>query len=184
MWLGIQLEGWLTIVAVRLEVFRTLMETRAATVSARHVQALNQIDVDFYGAWPRVNDKVRESWKELRNHLSDAAAKERNFDGWAERTNELRVTMLHTMSSAVGFELQRDDIKRNVYSPVAHGDLERDQELIRKGVAEVLTNRRAISVVTHAGTAVSGGGPAAPQQNQPLEGGETPPPQNSATPKA
>ena len=40
------------------EIFNTLMETRAQTLSYEHVRALNKIDIAFY------KDKsVRESWE-------------------------------------------------------------------------------------------------------------------------
>jgi hypothetical protein len=52
----------------RLTLFRILMGTRAASVSQVHVDALNQIDVEFYG-WRPAHKRVVAAWKALRNQV-------------------------------------------------------------------------------------------------------------------
>ena len=52
----------------RLWIFKALMRTRAAPLSADHVQALNLIDVEFCS--DSESDKaVREAWRRYRQHL-------------------------------------------------------------------------------------------------------------------
>jgi hypothetical protein len=43
-------------------IFKTLMATRASTLAPEHVQALNMIDIEFYGRNKRSRDVV-EAWK-------------------------------------------------------------------------------------------------------------------------
>ena len=52
--------------ARKLNVFKTLMATRAATISAQHVQALNTIDLEFQG---KKYKAVTDSWKTYLDHL-------------------------------------------------------------------------------------------------------------------
>ena len=130
----------------RLTIFRVLMGTRAAALSQAHVDALNQIDVEFYG-WRPAHKKVIAAWKALRNHLGDSAFSKNDFSGWLNKIVDLRVDLLHEMAKALGYKFEKDDILRNVYAPIAHGDIEDDQRLIRKGVVELLTGKRALSTL-------------------------------------
>ncbi|HHW3799259.1 TPA: DUF6680 family protein, partial [Legionella pneumophila] len=49
----------------KLYIFKTLLATRADTISLEHVQALNLIDIEFY------NEKeIRDTWNIYRDHLN------------------------------------------------------------------------------------------------------------------
>ena len=50
-------------------IFRTLMATRATRLSAEHVQALNGIELTFYGGGKK-EKKVLEAWKAYHDHLN------------------------------------------------------------------------------------------------------------------
>ena len=54
----------------KLRMFRTLMATRASTLDASHVQALNSIDVVFSGKSAK-QEAVRRQWKQYLDHLND-----------------------------------------------------------------------------------------------------------------
>ena len=54
----------------RLHVYRVLMATRAASLSAAHVEALNSIDLEFNGS-QKADVAVVRSWKAYLDHLSD-----------------------------------------------------------------------------------------------------------------
>jgi hypothetical protein len=122
------------------------MGTRAAALSQAHVDALNQVDVEFYG-WRPAHKRVTSAWKALRNHFGDSAFSKNDFSGWLNKTVDLRVDLLHEMAKALGYKFEKDDILRNVYSPIAHGDIEDDQRLIRKGIVELLTGKRGLSTL-------------------------------------
>ena len=51
----------------RLDIFRDLMETRAAILTPKHVAALNRIDIEFYTV-----GEVSKAWKEYHDHLFQA----------------------------------------------------------------------------------------------------------------
>ena len=48
------------------------------------------------------------------------------------------------MSELLDYDFSKVTLKKNVYSPEAHGDLESDQYLLRKYVVEILDGKRAI----------------------------------------
>ncbi len=50
-------------------IFKTLMSTRGTLLSPLHVQALNLIDLEFYGQQEE-NRKVVDAWKLYRDHLN------------------------------------------------------------------------------------------------------------------
>lgn len=137
----------------RAWVFQTLMATRAARVAAEHVQALNMIDLEFCSyTWrgaavhgPK-DAPVQVAWKAYRDHLGDRATEltEDAAARWLERGEDLFVQLLFEMSRSLGYAFDKTDLKRGIYSPQAHGDLERDQTVIRKGMAALFQGRFAL----------------------------------------
>jgi hypothetical protein len=119
-------------------IFRTLIATRAANLSERHVEALNLIDIDFYDS-----ESVRNAWKIYIDHLSD-----RNFpaEQWAERRVQLLSELLLAMSKHLGYKFDIVHLKRAVYAPQGHGDRESELDVIRRGLAEVLMHQRTLPV--------------------------------------
>lgn len=94
--IGVPLKDWLTIVAIliaplaalwiqgklderkearkrRLDIFKTLMATRASVLSQEHIRALNMIDTEFYG-----KKKYRGVIKAWRAYL-DVRKKRKKF---------------------------------------------------------------------------------------------------------
>ncbi len=53
----------------RITIFRTLMATRAASLSPAHVEALNAIPIEFYGS-RRAFKQVVDAWKSYLDYLS------------------------------------------------------------------------------------------------------------------
>ncbi|MBI3834099.1 MAG: hypothetical protein HY287_07195 [Planctomycetes bacterium] len=136
-------------------VFQTLMATRAARISPAHVQALNSIDIEFGGSgtFPlkgptRLEKAVIDSWREYHDHLStnyDAS----QFQTWVEKGNELFTNLLHEMAKSLGYGFDRVQLKRGIYTPVAHGAFEEDQRVIRKSLVDILSGQRAIPIQVH-----------------------------------
>jgi hypothetical protein len=121
--------------ARRLHVFRELMLTRGSRLSQRHVEALNAIDVEFYG-----DRNVTEAWKLYFDQFCQARPKptsEGEVSRWLEKGDDLLADLLYAMARALGYHFDKVTIKRNVYTPVAHGQLEDDLTVIRKGFVEV-----------------------------------------------
>lgn len=126
------------------------METRATRLSGSHVSALNMIDLEFYGRsifgkrWQSKADKeVTNAWKIFNDHLNNGASEDR-MDAWVERGTELLTRLLYSMSLSLGYDLDEVQLKRDCYSPIAHGRVEREQEKIREGLVDVLEGRKPI----------------------------------------
>ena len=62
--------------------------------------------------------------------------------------NEAFNELLHQMAKRLDFPFDKVAIQRNAYSPLYQGKLEDDQELIRKGVVDLLTGKRALSTIS------------------------------------
>jgi hypothetical protein len=121
-------------------VFRTLMATRAARVSTEHVQALNMIDLEYYGGGPG-EKAVREAWRFYLDHLNtrydDEAA-------WGIRQMDLFTDLLYQMSKSLGYDFDKTQIKNSAYWPVAHGNLEHEMSQIRSGLVKILTGKATL----------------------------------------
>ena len=133
------------------EAFRTLMATRHSgnRTSPEHVSALNGIEITFDGESPK-DRAVREAWNAYRDLLNtqetpDANANERLY----ERRDDAFWDFLYQMARAVGYSHDRTYLKNSTYSPIAHGNLWRDQETIRRGLSAVLAGKAGLPVVTY-----------------------------------
>ena len=170
MWFGIRLEGWLVIAAVilgpvlalwaqryserrrderarKLWLFRELMATRTRRLSKRHVEALNHIDLEF-NPKKKADAQVLTAWKMYLDALSDTPREEAQRAARFEKRDECFVDLMWEIGNHLGFSFNKIAIKRDAYSPIAHGELEDDQRLIRKGIVELLTGKRALSTLS------------------------------------
>lgn len=126
----------------RLNIFRTLMGTRATGLSPDHVQALNMIDIEFYwkGKWKIYSDhkaeEVLRAWRIYLDHLSDK--KSFTEESWAEKRIDLFIELLHKMAVSLGYDFDKVHIKRTSYFPQSYGDMEDDQHIIRKGLVALM----------------------------------------------
>jgi len=168
--LGISLEGWLTIAAIilgpilavqaqklierkreervrKLFLFRELMATRAARLSLRHVEALNLIDLEYDQTKPE-HRPVQEAWRSYLDALGIPNDPPQRQEMVFEKRNKAFIELMYQMGKYLKFPFDRVAIERNVYSPLGHGRLEDDHELIRKGVVELLTGKRALSTIS------------------------------------
>lgn len=124
----------------KLQVFKTLMATRAYTISWDHVVALNRIDLEF----DKNNKKekaVIEAWKEYLDLLGN---KEISAEQWAIKRLDLLVELLHKMAQVLDYDFDKTHIKNSSYSPVAHGTIEEEHRALRKGLIELLDGKRAV----------------------------------------
>lgn len=136
----------------RLNLFHTLMATRATRTSNEHVSALNMIDIEFYGR--RIlgiklqtpsEKSVTNAWKNYNDHLNTQYHRDQ-FPVWADRGDQLFTTLLYKISQALNYDFDEVQLKRDCYRPIAHGDLENDQYKVRKALIEVLTGTRPIPI--------------------------------------
>lgn len=127
--------------------FVDLMTTRSNLFSAQHVNALNMIDIAFYGTrvvgrfrWQtRTEQAVVRAWNEYRDNLNQdvQGATPHQTELWGSRNVDFLVALLHAMADDVGYSFDKVSLKRGAYSPIAHGTLEQQHEDLRKALLSV-----------------------------------------------
>lgn len=124
----------------KLQVFKTLMATRAYSISPQHVEALNRIDLEF--SLKKPNEKtVLEVWQQYLDHLGNVKME---AGAWNVRRVDLLVDLLYAMGKAVGYDFNKTQIKNGTYAPTAHGRIEEEQERIRAMSLELLEGKRVL----------------------------------------
>lgn len=142
--LAVQVQKWLergrAITERRSQIFRTLMATRASVLSPEHVQALNAVPVEFYGTGGKLK-AINEKWKEfLDHHAPDLQANE----AWLQKRTDLFVDLLHLISQSLGYGFSRSQLARDIWNPQAHGELENEQTIIRKGFVKLFNGELSL----------------------------------------
>lgn len=142
--LAVQAQKWLergrAIEDRRNAIFRQLMATRAARLSPGHVEALNAVPVEFYGSKGKLK-QINDAWKNyLDHHSADFATN----DAWMQKREDLFMDLLHPISQFLGYEFSKSQLSRDIYSPKAHGELENEQTIIRKGMAKLFNGEISI----------------------------------------
>lgn len=133
-------------------IFQTLMATRATRLAPAHVQALNMIDIAFYGARTFGRQRQTDAEKavttarriyfdslDIRGQDTDAQR-----DQWARSHDEKFFALLEKIAIAQNFDFDPVELRRGAYVPIAHGTIETDQEAIRVGLAKVLRGDAAL----------------------------------------
>ncbi len=136
----------------KIWVFGQMMATRAARVSPDHVRALNMIDLVFYGRRlmgvmrrSKSEQAVLDSWKEYLDHLSTKVDDE-NLALWSTRGDELFTNLLFAIASDLGLRFDRVQLKKGAYSPIAHGDLENEQTVLRRAAIRALAGETPLKM--------------------------------------
>lgn len=125
----------------KVSIFKTLMATRGSVLSYTHVEALNRIDLEFSDS--KKYKKVIDKWKEYFDNLSQKVDEEQ-ISAWSTRNEDLLSNLLFEMGKSLGYSFDKVLIKRNIYSPIAHGTTEREQQTIRKGLIEIMNGDRSV----------------------------------------
>lgn len=129
----------------KLWIFNTLMATRAARVSPEHVQALNMIDLAFNQKKLKEKSLI-EAWASYLDHLNvppDPMAEAENV-AWTNRSDDLFIDLLYSVSVALGYDFTKVHLKRGIYSPRAHGEADFAQRFIRDNLVKVLAGEKSI----------------------------------------
>jgi len=138
--LAVQVQKWLERFREdqerKLHVFKTLMATRATSISPEHVQALNMIDLEFHGAKYKT---VRAEWKMYLDHLSSYPKEDEKLQAiWGEKRIDLLAQLLMVMGQSLGYEFDQVHVKKGIYSPEAHSQIENENDLLRRGLIRFL----------------------------------------------
>jgi hypothetical protein len=102
----------------RLHVFRVLMSTRRMAISSDHVNAINLVEVDFYGC-----AAVEAEWKNYKNHLNDNSKPEDEV--WLRTKEKLLSKLLFEIAKVLKFDIPAIEIFEGGYAPGgwAHRDM-------------------------------------------------------------
>jgi hypothetical protein len=158
--LAVQAQKWVEAAKERRarqsQLFATLMGTRGARLGVEHVRALNAIDTIFYGRkvlWlhyrTRAEQKVLSSWISYLDELTTPYTPE-TAAVWNVSVLNRFIDLLEAMSEATGHSFDRVYLKKSVYSPQAHGDVEADLTNIRKSVIKVLAGESPVKMAVTA----------------------------------
>ena len=145
------IERWREVNGRKLAIFKALMATRATPVSLDHVQALNMIDLEFYGT--KSNDKaVTEAWKNYLDHLNngpkdfDSPSFNTRIDAWSSKNSDYLADLLYAMAQDLGYKFDKVQLKRGAYYPQGHVDIEQEQTMLRRGIAEIVLGKKALPI--------------------------------------
>ncbi len=133
----------------KLWVFRTLMATRANKLSVEHVQALNSIDLFFDKGG--AEKAIVEKWDEYLDHLAlplqenDPDYKVK-LETWTQKGNDFLSDLLSLMGESLGYHFDKVKLKKGIYFPKGHGDIELDNFFIRKGMVNIMTGKTGFPV--------------------------------------
>ncbi|WP_446028556.1 DUF6680 family protein [Lelliottia amnigena] len=136
----------------RLSVFKVLMSTRAQRLNREHVQALNMIDIEFYGRkipflkiryQTKKEQAITHAWKSYNNHLSKVHDYP-DINIWISKSDDLFTELLYALSQAMNYDFDKVQLQRDCYRPIAHGDLETTQANIIKGLEKVFSGENAL----------------------------------------
>lgn len=128
----------------RQRVFHSLMSTRATRLASLHVEALNSIEIEFYGVKEVI--KAHRSYIDILNAGLAENSSEAIIESWSARRDDMFVDLLHSMSSFLGYDFDKVQIRRGVYYPTGHGDLEKSMNQIREGFGKVLSGEQPIAM--------------------------------------
>ncbi|MFM5500088.1 MULTISPECIES: DUF6680 family protein [Aeromonas] len=136
----------------RMALFKTLMSTRAERLNRDHVQALNMIDIEFYGRLlpfiktryqTKTEQAVTHAWKIYNNHLNHKDDYE-SLDQWIKKGDELFTNMLYAITQSLNYDYDKVQLQRDCYRPIAHGNIENTQLAILDGLDQLVNKGRPL----------------------------------------
>lgn len=125
----------------QLYIFRTLMATRRAQLTAEHVTALNLIEIDFHG-----KTRVLQAWKGYFENLCTDPKDEHKFQRAVADRPSLLTKLLHEIASVVGYRIEQLDIMAGGYTPQAMYNAFQRQQDLQTVAIEVLSGTKPLLV--------------------------------------
>ncbi len=104
------------------------------------MEALNAVPVEFYGSRGKLK-QINDAWKIYLDYHDEHLTMN---DAWAQKRQDLFLDLLHLIAQFLGYSFSRAQLERDIYSPRAHGDLETEQTIIRKGLVGLFKGEIAL----------------------------------------
>jgi hypothetical protein len=117
----------------REAIFRALWINRRRPFYIARVDALNMIDVEFFG-----EQRVQDAWENLRAHYFRQEHPGLNNDQIAAEREERFATLLFEISQVLGYKFGRTQIRDNIYRPQLHGQFDEMELETRRRVLDLL----------------------------------------------
>jgi hypothetical protein len=114
------------------------MNTRVGTLTIEHVNALNAVPLEFHK-----EPVIMQKWRTYLDHLNQVAMP---LEVWGPKRVELYSDMLATMAEKLNYGFDPLQLKNEVYSPRGHAQIESDQEVIRRGLVELMNGARTLPI--------------------------------------
>jgi hypothetical protein len=127
----------------KIRVFQTLMATRTASLAAKHIDALNLVEIEFHSLLAE-DRKVVDRLKLYKLHLEDATYLKQSQEAWTNRKDELLIDLLYEMSVALGYSFDKSQMKSRAYYPQGYVDAEKENLETRKLWLEILKGQRQL----------------------------------------
>jgi hypothetical protein len=165
MFLGIKLEGWLTISAIilgpvlafliqdwrdrrrertnrRRQIFQQLLLTLKVPMAPRHVVAINSVLLEFYS-----NAAIFQAWREYTSHLNNKDLLKNFPQRWGERKYELLINLAYEMGKSLDYNhIDKSTLRDNVYVSQGYDDQEEQFRQMRAAMLQVLQGERPVPV--------------------------------------
>jgi hypothetical protein len=167
MFLGIRLEGWLTILAIimgpllafavqhgrdnrrerrnrKMEICRKLILTLKVPLNPNHVDAINSIPLEFHS-----DKKVLDAWRLYSSHLNQPQhnpnADDADAKRWLEKKFDLLIDLVYEIGKTLSYEhLDKSLLRDNLYVPKGYADVEEEWRQIRMAWLQVLNGQRPL----------------------------------------
>lgn len=155
--IAVQVQRWLDETKEKkrrkLWIFATLMTTRATRTAQDHVMALNAIELMFNGDSEK-DRAVVNSWRIYFDHLCNMPDEKEykesqetlkmKLELWGQKSDDLFVDLLKSLSDALDYKFDKVQLKRGVYYPRAHGEVETELRLLRHALLNILYGKNSI----------------------------------------
>ncbi|WP_233968951.1 DUF6680 family protein [Pectobacterium polaris] len=135
----------------KIKIFKTLMSTRSDKLDRRHVEALNSIDVVFT-AINNGEKKIRSDWKAYLDNLNsvpvcnDSELSQARVEEWSHRRDDIFLTMMCSMGTYLGFDVDKTHIKNQSYFPIGYSDSSKKQAAAEEAILDILSGKKSLPV--------------------------------------
>lgn len=133
--------------ARKLDIFRTLMRTRGIRLDREHVGALNFVEVEFIDC-PDVMNAWRAYLANLGEEIPSIEQKNRH-DAFIKERNSLLTKLIDEIAKVLKIKVTQLDILEGNYVPQDWANEEWEQQLVRRGLINVLYGRAPIPTHAH-----------------------------------
>jgi hypothetical protein len=116
----------------REQIFKALWVNRRRQFYVARVDALNMIDIEFFG-----EQKVIDAWQDLFAHYVQEHPGLNDEQIFREREEKF-ATLLFEISQVLGYKFGRTGIRDNIYRPILHGEFDNIEVETRRMVHELL----------------------------------------------